>query len=67
MCYRILYPENYKKEKAYPLFVFLHGAGEMGNDDEHQLDLGASSFFRDSLRKKLPVIVVFPRCPLDSS
>ena len=23
--YRILYPENAKKRKAYPLLVFLHG------------------------------------------
>jgi predicted peptidase len=33
--YRILYPGNYKKEKPYPLVVFLHGGGERGNDNEH--------------------------------
>jgi predicted peptidase len=59
--YRILYPENYKKEKAYPLVVFLHGAGERGNDNEHQLDLGAILFLRDSLRKKYPAIVPLPK------
>lgn len=64
--YRILYPENYKKENAYPLVVFLHGAGERGNDNEHQLDLGASLFLTDSLRKQFPAIVVFPQCPPDS-
>jgi predicted peptidase len=64
--YRILYPENYKKEKPYPLVVFLHGAGERGNDNEHQLDLGASLFLRDSIRKQFPAIVVFPQCPPDS-
>lgn len=64
--YRILYPENYMNEKPYPLFVFLHGAGERGNDNEHQLDLGASLFLKDSLRKKFPAIVVFPQCPPDS-
>ena len=42
--YRILYPENYDSKKSYPLLVFLHGAGERGNDNEHQLDLGASLF-----------------------
>lgn len=64
--YRILYPENYKKEKLYPLVVFLHGAGERGNDNEHQLDLGASLFLKDSVRKKFPAIVIFPQCPPDS-
>ena len=32
--YRILYPENYDKSKKYPLVLFLHGAGERGNDNE---------------------------------
>jgi predicted peptidase len=64
--YRILYPPNYEVRKPYPLVVFLHGAGERGNDNEHQLDLGASLFLRDSVRKKYPAIVVFPQCPKDS-
>jgi predicted peptidase len=64
--YRILYPEKYTKEKAYPLVVFLHGAGERGNDNEHQLDHGGNLFLRDSLRKQFPAIVVFPQCPPDS-
>ncbi|HUB60276.1 MAG TPA: hypothetical protein VL978_06235, partial [Puia sp.] len=64
--YRILYPENYKKEKSYPLVVFLHGAGERGNDNDAQLDHGGGLFLRDSLRKQFPAIVVFPQCPRDS-
>lgn len=64
--YRILYPENYGRKKPYPLVVFLHGAGERGNDNEHQLDLGASLFLRDSIRRKFPAIVIFPQCPPDS-
>ena len=64
--YRILYPENYNKGRSYPLVVFLHGGGERGNDNEHQLDLGASLFLKDSLRKRFPAIVVFPQCPTDS-
>jgi pimeloyl-ACP methyl ester carboxylesterase len=64
--YRILYPENYKKGKPYPLVVFLHGAGERGNDNEAQLDHGGGLFLRDTLRKQFPAIVVFPQCPADS-
>jgi predicted peptidase len=62
--YRMLYPE---KSKSYPLVVFLHGAGERGNDNEHQLDLGASLFLNDSVRKRFPAIVIFPQCPFDST
>jgi len=64
--YRVLYPENYKREKPYPLVVFLHGAGERGNNNEHQLDLGAALFLKDSIRKRFPALVVFPQCPFDS-
>jgi predicted peptidase len=64
--YRILYPENYKKEKPYPLVVFLHGAGDRGNDNDRQLVNGADLFLRDSIRKKFPAIVIFPQCPTDS-
>ena len=64
--YRILYPENYKREKRYPLVVFLHGAGERGNDNEAQLTHGGDFFLKDSLRKQFPAIVILPQCPADS-
>lgn len=65
--YRILYPENYKKRKAYPLIVFLHGSGERGRDNEAQLTHGGKLFVRKDIRKNFPAIVVFPQCPPDSS
>ncbi len=65
--YRILYPENYDTKKSYAMVVFLHGAGERGNDNEHQLDLGAALFLEDSVRKQFPAIVIFPQCPFDST
>jgi len=65
--YRILYPENYKREKSYPLIVYLHGGGDRGNDNEHQLEFGGTLFLRDTLRKRFPAIVVFPQCPRDST
>lgn len=61
--YRILYPENYDKKQNYPLFIFLHGAGERGTDNEMQLVHG-SKLFTDSInRLKYPAIVIFPQCP----
>jgi predicted peptidase len=65
--YRILYPENYNRKKSYPLVVFLHGAGERGNDNEHQLDLGADLFLRDTMRHQFASFVIFPQCPTDST
>ena len=65
MKYRILYPQNYDKNKEYPLVVFLHGAGERGDDNEKQLTHGADLFLDRENREKFPAIVVFPQCPED--
>lgn len=63
--YRILYPENYEKDKDYPLVLFLHGAGERGNDNEKQLTHGSKLFLEPENRKNFPAIVIFPQCPED--
>ena len=34
--YRILAPLDYDANKKYPVHLFLHGAGERGNDNEVQ-------------------------------
>ena len=64
--YRMLYPENYDKNKKYPLILFLHGAGERGNDNEKQLIHGARLFVTETNRKAFPAIVLIPQCPEDS-
>lgn len=64
--YRILYPENYDKAKKYPLILFLHGAGERGNDNEKQLVHGAKLFLKDENREQFPCILIMPQCPTDS-
>ena len=65
--YRILYPEDYKPNKKYPVVLFLHGSGERGNDNEIQLTHGWK-LFADSLnRKKYPAFVIFPQCPQNIS
>jgi predicted peptidase len=65
--YRILYPENYRAGKSYPLIVFLHGSGERGNDNELQLKHGGKLFAREDIRNNHAAIVVFPQCPKDSA
>ena len=64
--YRILLPTDYVAGKQYPMVLFLHGAGERGNDNEKQLVHGAKMFLEDSIRNKYPAIVVFPQCPQNS-
>lgn len=65
--YRILYPEKYKKRKAYPLIMFLHGSGERGRNNEAQLIHGGDLFVKENIRKHFPAIVIFPQCPPDST
>jgi len=50
---------------SYPLVVFLHGAGERGNDNEKQLTHGATLFTNSANRAQFPSIVIFPQCPKD--
>lgn len=65
--YRIQYPEKYRRSKAYPLVVFLHGSGERGSDNEAQLTHGGALFASAATRKNFPAIVIFPQCPKDSA
>lgn len=61
--YRILFPDNYDHEKKYPLVLFLHGAGERGNDNAKQLTHGSRLFLDPLFRKQHQAIVLFPQCP----
>jgi len=63
LLYRILLPPNYVNDQNYPLILFLHGAGERGDDNERQLTHGADLFLEN--RDNFPAIVVFPQCPED--
>ena len=58
--YRLILPEKYDETKSYPMLVFLHGAGERGNDNELQ-------FFHcvQYLHNNMPdCIIVAPQCPV---
>lgn len=59
--YRILYPRDFSEEKEYPLVLFLHGAGERGNDNQAQLTHGSDLFLKN--QEAFPAIVVFPQAP----
>lgn len=59
--YRLLTPENASTENPLPLVVFLHGAGERGDDNEAQLKHGAKEFAKR--QDKNPCFVLVPQCP----
>ncbi len=60
--YRLLTPEESQEGEKYPLVLFLHGAGETGDDNESQLANGASVFSNPVNRTEYPAFVVFPQC-----
>lgn len=64
--YRILFPENYDRNKKYPLILLLHGGGERGSDNEKQLTHGAGLFLNENNRRQYPAIIVAPQCPADA-
>ena len=52
--YRMIHPESVKPGEKYPLVLFLHGAGERGNDNEKQLTHGGQMFLNPVNQEKYP-------------
>ena len=62
--YRLYVPDNYDGDTYhYPLFVFLHGAGERGNDNYLQLKNAVQNMFNDLDSPLYQSIAIFPQCP----
>ncbi len=61
--YRLYVPANYDNLKKYPFVLFLHGAGERGNDNESQLKLGIKNAFENENCPIYDCIVLAPQCP----
>jgi predicted peptidase len=61
--YRFLRPEISAKEKEFPLIIFLHGAGERGNDNEVQIKHITRLFLDRKNRKQFSCFVLAPQCP----
>lgn len=66
LLYRFLFPDN-DPTMNYPLVIFLHGAGERGNDNEAQLKWGVLNFASDENLKLHPAFVIAPQCPLNQT
>ncbi len=61
--YRLLKPVNPGALDKFPLFIFLHGAGERGNDNEAQIKHIRDLVLDSKYRGKYPCYVVAPQCP----
>lgn len=61
--YLLYLPDGYSKEEKYPLLVFLHGAGERGDDLELVKIHGPPKLIEAG--HDFPFIIVSPQVPLD--
>lgn len=64
--YRWHQPASPEAGRNYPLVLFLHGAGERGNDNRAQLKHGVSALLQWSEANGEPCFVLVPQCPADS-
>jgi predicted peptidase len=59
--YQVFVPEDWTPHQKWPVILFLHGAGERGDDGLQQTDVGIGTAIRDD-RGRAPAIVVMPQC-----
>ncbi len=63
--YRLLMPEKIEPGTAYPVVLFLHGAGERGSDNEAQLKYFPWAMVQPEYRAKYPAFVIAKQCSAD--
>ena len=61
--YRLLKPVNPQAKKTFPLVIFLHGAGERGNDNEVHINYIKELFLDPDNRSRHACYVIAPQCP----
>ena len=62
--YQVFVPANFDRHKSWPIVLFLHGAGERGDNGLLQTDVGLGRAIRQYPRD-LPFVVVMPQCRAD--
>ena len=58
-------PEHYDETKKYPLVLFLHGAGERGDDNIAQLRIGIGTALEDPESPLHEAFIIAPQVPLE--
>jgi predicted peptidase len=59
--YQVFVPHDWSKKQKLPVILFLHGAGERGDDGLTQTEEGIGSAIRRHV-DRFPALVVFPQC-----
>src|SRR5258706_1591154 len=62
LLYRLYKPKEYDPNRKYPLILFLHGAGERGNNNTAQVR-DALHWAKDDVQKENPCFILAPQCP----
>jgi predicted peptidase len=60
--FRVFTPKGWSRKKKAPVILFLHGAGERGDDNVAQIKVGIGPAILRQ-QESLPFIVVLPQCP----
>ncbi len=64
--YRLHVPDQYDGQEAYPLILFLHGAGERGTDNFQQVFVGVNLILATMLdQPAYDAFLLVPQCPSD--
>lgn len=58
-------PESYDESKKYPVVLFLHGAGERGDDNFAQLRIGIGTALDDPESPLHDAFIIAPQVPLE--
>ena len=58
--YQVFVPDNWSPNQKWPIILFLHGAGERGNDGLIETQVGIATAIRND-RSRFPAIVVIPQ------
>ncbi|MEE2709625.1 MAG: prolyl oligopeptidase family serine peptidase [Gemmatimonadota bacterium] len=59
--YQVYLPPDYTSYQSWPVILFLHGAGERGDDGLIQTKVGIGNAIRQ-YRDRFPCLVVLPQC-----
>ena len=59
--YQVFVPDNWTSKASWPVILFLHGAGERGDDGLIQTEVGIGTTIRRD-RSRFPAVVVMPQC-----
>lgn len=67
MPYRLFIPPSYDSQRAYPLIVYLHGSGGLGNDNRLQISGGNTNgthvWTKPEVQAAHPAFVLAPQAP----